>query len=271
MLPREESELTKKREEFTLEIRKNTREDFLRKKRIGNLDDHLQTNESKEKKEYIEECLQKQFTYDDIPFLVEHINSENLKDQYLGTIGIRKVLSLETNPPIQTVIDNNLLPKFIEFMAKNEEPSLQLESTWALINIATGNCHQTQSIIDRGGLYSLINLMNSPLPELVDQAIWALGNIAGDLVFRDVVIKEAGKLIIDKILNTSDSKSQIFKNGIWAISNLCRGKPRPNLEVLKYAIPIFARVLKEFNSENSEEIDELSDSLWALSYLSSNF
>ena len=92
-----------------------------------------------------------------------------LKNEYLGVIGLRKLLSIEENPPIQAVIDANLIGKFIEFMGRSDQPSLQLESTWALTNIATGNSHQTQTIVDRGGLEALILMVNSQIPELIDQ------------------------------------------------------------------------------------------------------
>ena len=120
-------------------------------------------------KEYIKTCLERQYTINEFPFLIENINSKILKNEYLGVIGIRKILSIEISPPIQSVIDANLVPKLLEFMERSEHPSLQLESTWALTNIATGNSFQIQSIVDRGGLTALIKLLESPLLDLVDQ------------------------------------------------------------------------------------------------------
>lgn len=46
------------------------------------------------------------------------------------------------------------------------------------------------------------------------------------------------------------------------MSNLCRGKPLPNYEYTKYALPALIKVMI---NENDGEI--LTDSLWALSYL----
>lgn len=126
-------------------------------------------NPDKELKLYIDSCLQKTFSYDDFSFLVENLTSGNLRNEYLGIIGLRKLLSLENHPPIQLVIDSNLIPKMIELMGRNDQPSLQLESTWCLTNVATGDSYQIQTILDRGGLNALIGLMRSPLLELVDQ------------------------------------------------------------------------------------------------------
>lgn len=88
-------------------------------------------------------------------------------------------------------------------------------------------------------------------------------------MFRDLIIKEGAHLIIEKALVSNSISSNIFKNASWALANLCRGKPKPNLETLKHAIPIFARVLREYGNEEHEDIDGLADALWALSYLTS--
>ena len=162
--------MTKKREEFTSEIRRANKEDFFRKKR-SKFEDFAPLNNDNDMKNYIDSCLQNVVTLNDFQFLVEKINSQNLRDEYLGIIGIRKLLSIEDHPPIQMVIDANLIPKFIEFMNRADQPSLQLESTWALTNVATGNSLHIQSIIDRGGLAAVIKLVSSPIPELVDQVL----------------------------------------------------------------------------------------------------
>jgi len=74
--------------------------------------------------------------------LVEDINSKELFNQYRGTIGVRKLLSVD-NPPIQPMIDANLVPVMIEFMKIEDEPQLQLEAAWVLTNVASGTAAQT--------------------------------------------------------------------------------------------------------------------------------
>jgi hypothetical protein len=43
-----------------------------------------------------------------------------------GTIGFRRLLSQEKNPPIQQVIDANLVPRFIHFLSRVDFPKLQV-------------------------------------------------------------------------------------------------------------------------------------------------
>jgi importin subunit alpha-1 len=47
-----------------------------------------------------------------------------------------------------------------------------------------------------------------------------------------------------KIIETSNNRNTI-KHGTWALSNLCRGRPLPNFERVKKAIPTLAKVIRE--------------------------
>ena len=65
-------------------------------------------------------------------------NTEDLMILF-ATIGLRRLLSFEVDPPFQQFIDVNLVPKFIQFLARNDMPKLQLEAAWCLTNIASGS------------------------------------------------------------------------------------------------------------------------------------
>lgn len=84
--------------------------------------------------------------------LIAAINDPNILKQHYGMIGVRKILSVAENPPIQAVIDAGLVPRMIEYVKQSEYPQLQLEATWALTNVASGTTVQCQSIIDKGGI-----------------------------------------------------------------------------------------------------------------------
>ena len=115
------------------------------------------------------ECLKKTYTMEDFPFLVDSIFSKDVQKQHMGVIGLRKILSIEESPPIQLVIDANLVPRFIEFLQNEELPHLQLESAWALTNVASGTTQQTQTIIDKGGISLFVKTLYSKHPEVAFQ------------------------------------------------------------------------------------------------------
>lgn len=143
-------------------------------------------------------------------------------------IGVRKILSIAQNPPIQAVIDAGLVPRMIEYVKQAEYPQLQLEATWALTNVASGTSIQCQSIIDKGGIPLFINLLKSDNAGILEQAIWAIGNISSDsVVYRDNILKAGGLNSLIHIVDNPQTDDLLVKHGCWAISNLCRGSPLP--------------------------------------------
>jgi importin subunit alpha-1 len=65
-------------------------------------------------------------------------------------------------------------------------------------------------------------------------------------------------------MNMQDpANMSILNNVTWAISNLCQGKPAPDMALVAPAIePLTALLHKEVS------VDVLVDAVWALSYLS---
>ena len=58
--------------------------------------------------------------------LVSNIHSESIDLKHRGVIGIRKVISVDQDPPIQQVIDAQLVPLLIEMCKQTLYPQLQL-------------------------------------------------------------------------------------------------------------------------------------------------
>lgn len=109
-----------------------------------------------------------------------------------------------------------------------------------------------------------MQLLASPHIEVIEQAIWGLGNIAGDNhKVRDMVINEGAIAPIASILDRAMPSTSFVRNASWTLSNLCRGRPAPQFAKVSRAIPSLAKVLVENDSE-----DILVDVCWAISYLS---
>jgi hypothetical protein len=99
----------------------------------------------------------------------------------------RRMLSVEDNPPVKQIIDSGLLAIFIGALTCDDDPALQFEVVWALTNIASTTF--TNVVVEAGPIPGLVRLLECPHAEIREQAVWCLGNIAGDCPeFRDMVL-----------------------------------------------------------------------------------
>jgi HEAT repeat protein len=197
-----------------------------------------------------------------LPAMVQGVMGNDPAVQTECTTQFRRLLSIEKNPPIQNVIDAGVVPRFVEFLQRDDNPALQFEAAWALTNIASGTSDHTKVVMEVGAVPIFVRLLLSPNDDVREQAVWALGNIAGDSPpCRDLVLQAGAMQPLLQQLH-QNSKLSMLRNATWTLSNFCRGKPQPDFEMVRPSLPTLSQLI--FSPD--EEV--LTDACWALSYLS---
>ncbi|KAG7399218.1 Importin alpha subunit (Karyopherin alpha subunit) (Serine-rich RNA polymerase I suppressor protein) [Phytophthora boehmeriae] len=233
-------ETRRRREDTTVQIRKSRREERLNQRRRMISTEHsveIQT-ESHANQDVPMRSLNG-VSVSDLPKIAAMIQSMDVLEQANAVSKLRRLLSLENNPPIQEVINLGVVPLLVEFLGKHDRPDIQFESAWALTNIASGTTAHTEV------------------------AVWALGNISGDSPqCRDTVLSAGAMIALLTVLRRSSGKLSILRNATWTLSNLCRGKPRPEFELVSPALQLLPHLI------HSPDEEVVTDACWTLSYLS---
>lgn len=206
------------------------------------------------------------------PYILK-LNSDNFSDILDSVVFFRKQLSKETNPPIEATLNLGIVPRVLDLVTKDSSiiddirEKVRFEGAWMLCNLASGSSEQTQRLDKFNVTGRLLDLLSSRQKtpgstELAEQIIWTLGNFAGDSVdFRNKLLNRGMLPVILHFIGAS-SKLSMLRNATWTLSNLCRGKPVPDLSKIAPALPVLATLIY------SADTEVVTDALWALSYCS---
>lgn len=250
-------DMKKKREDNNFSVRKNKRQEQLRKKRqIGNMGPMGHVQEPKMSPHEIAQALS------NLPNTVAQLQSQTPSERYSAVVALRKLLSIEKNPPIDQVIQAGAITPLVVVLNSDPDQNNQFEAAWALTNVASGSTEQTQILLRNKGAEAFIGKINPNAASLVkEQAVWAIGNIAGDShACRDHLL-HLGTMNLLLAETGENVKTSLRRNVVWSISNLCRGKPAPPFEAIKPAIPVLKGLLE------ASDTNVITDACWALSYI----
>lgn len=255
---------SQRRQEDRLELRSKAREQNLQKRRkhqSQNNNDLLQT-QFQEDVSILDPVTQDRLRNLNSMANILRTGSEEQKQKTVEQI--RKLLSIEKTPPIQSVINAGLVEDLMNILrdhSNNEK--LRFEAAWALTNVASGSSNHTRVVVNHGGVDVFVSILMNEEGDIKEQAVWALGNIAGDCAeLRDRVLRADALRYLMNIFRTENFNQSLLRNATWTLSNFCRGKPHADFEILRPCLELLVNLLQV----QDEEI--LVDTCWAISYIS---
>ena len=190
------------------------------------------------------------------------------KDSFFSQVdGLDKIDSLlkQQDPPIQSVLKSGILPKLVELLQR-DALSRKMNGNLKLCNLSSsvltkvasylGKVEHLDEIVKSGSVPALVALMSLPssLPihtEIPINATRALGLISGKCPqYRDLVL-QAGVLepLVKRLGDHPTGNLKSVRTYVWLLSNLCRGKPKPDFNLASPPLETFNELIRHPDDE----------------------
>ena len=166
--------------------------------------------------------------------------------------------------PYSVIFDESLIKAFHSILGSNMV-SLQFPAVWVLINVFHNDSEAIENFVNQGIIDILANIIHTEsCPDLIENSIWAVGNIVGEgVLYRNKVINKG--IVKDLIDNCNNSDFGIRQMSYWVLSTVCAGKPRISLELSKEIMTVVADGLRLDHDEIIE------NSAYIASFLTENY
>lgn len=274
---------TKRRHDEAVSIRQKERQREMKKRRQDSDDDqdddpnnnnngngnsqninngNTDNNQSNDPMAYNQRTAPNQIPLRLLPQFVEMLQSDDDRFVLHGTMMIRKILAVRSDPPIGHVISSGAVPHLVRLLERTDSDQIMFEACWAVSNIASGTSADTMYVIELNAVPRILRQLSCPNAQVREQAAWAVGNFAGESVaIRDLLLHQFNAMpaLLDCV-NMPTDRVAVHRNTVWAISNLMRHKPHPDLAKVSIALPVLGSLL------NHHDSDTVIDACWAIAY-----
>jgi importin subunit alpha-6/7 len=169
-----------------------------------------------------------------LPAIADGLESEEFLTMLESLISIRRLLTF-LRPPTMAAIELGVHVRLIE-LSSHESAQVRLEAWWSLANLAVGSSGECGHLVKKGAIPCFLRSLKDKDPMVAEQGAWGLGNLCVDsIAFRNMILEEGGLHILLSAVNEL-GHPRLLKVAIWAVANLCRGKPKPQYKLIEEGI-----------------------------------
>ena len=190
---------------------------------------------------------------DEFLSLVEDLRVEA---NHFGLIGLRKLLVKNPVDQVQFIIDHNSLSKIMQHARNDSYPHLVLEAAWCIANLCMGTSQQLDFLIQKNIIPLLLEVSRSKYPQISEQALWGLGNIACDSpATRRKIISSDAMAALREIYERG--AQNLCKLVCWIFSSVCKHREKDE-PIRTLQIPI-RTLVEEIDKKENVNVADLSD------------
>lgn len=171
--------------------------------------------------------------------------------------------------------DSRYLYRLVEILSLPSIPHLlRFEVIWILTNLCSGSTEHVDAVLDAGALPLLIETLRDTTLAIddivVEQAVWALGNIAGDCsrLCAVVLSHEPLPILVHRLFEHTPSffhlRTSFLQHVAWFMSNLVRSPV--SLHRVRKVVLVFATIINNA-SRFRRDTDLLCDTCWGIAYV----
>ncbi|KAK8689356.1 hypothetical protein V6N13_088077 [Hibiscus sabdariffa] len=159
------------------------------------------------------ESLQKEL--EKLPAVVDGVRIDDGNLQLEATSQLRKLISRGRSSPMEEVIQAGVVPRFVEFLMREDFPQLQCEVARVLTSIACETYENTKVVIDHGAVPIFIKLLGSlsdNVREHVKPAVYALAHLVHSN--DEEVLTNACQALFHLSQGTKENIEAVIKAGV---------------------------------------------------------
>jgi len=203
--------------------------------------------------------------------LAEQLKSTDGAQVLIAATEIRQLLQ-QKNPPVDHVVKTGMVPHLVRMLTCPKTPdTLLFEVGWILTNIAVEKEAHVRLLVRHKTIDAFMHcIKTSKSSDVFDQAMWGLGNIAGESAkYRDMVLATGVlPIIVTKLQAASAPSLATLRIGVWFLANLFRLSP--NYDSISSAMPLLADLLINQQNRYNGDSEVNSEICWALASLTDN-